>query len=227
MYPRRRVNKYTKYVQNICSLQCFCLIQENFRHRVIEVRWGVGRGGGEEMIVRLRRRVTNGGGPSSPAAPKLRRNAEDQAFSLPPLSSQHLSCTKGRVIRLRCFFWRKKYSNFFSRLLQRYSPYLMLDLIPVLRGGPWGSPGPSGWGGTPDAWTAGPSSPRTPSLPPSYADTLPSGSGSSLEGSTNSVRFCVVFFFWFFLKKETVEVRGCHEFCFGSAFLLIGALKLL
>lgn len=43
MYPRRRINKYTKYVQNICSLQCFCLIQENFRHRVIEVRlrgWG-------------------------------------------------------------------------------------------------------------------------------------------------------------------------------------------
>lgn len=150
------------------------------------------------MIVRLRHRVTNGGGRAPPPAPKFRRNAEDQGFSLPSLSSQHLNCTKERVMR----FAVKKYSNF-ARSLQRYSPYSMLDLISVLRGGPWGSLGPSGWGGTPDAWTAGLSSPRTPSPPPSYADTLPSGSGSSLEGSTNNVGFCVVLFF-FFLKKETV-----------------------
>lgn len=181
MYPRRRINKYTKYVQNICSLQCFCLIQENFRHRVIEVRLG-GGGGSEEMIVRLRH--------------QFRRNAEDQGF----FSSVALESTSGLHKRASYVFaafylaeWQEKYSKF-ACLLQRYSPYLMLDLISVLRGGPWGSLGPSGWGGTPDAWTADLSSPRTPSLPPSYADTLPSGSGSSLEDSTNNAGFSLGFF---------------------------------
>lgn len=31
---RKIINKYTKYVQNICSLQCVCLLQVKFRHKV-------------------------------------------------------------------------------------------------------------------------------------------------------------------------------------------------
>lgn len=31
---RRIINKYTKYVQNICSVQCICLLQVTFRHKV-------------------------------------------------------------------------------------------------------------------------------------------------------------------------------------------------